>query len=110
MPKGKPLHFSPQQKVSILRKHLLENVPISDLCQQHNIKPAIFYRWQKQFFEQGHAAFITQTRSDSSEWEKKLLSLEEKLQRKNEVLSELMEEHVKLKKRMAQAKRSMDST
>jgi hypothetical protein len=63
----------------------------------------VFYRWLKQFFEQGSAAFEsnspdkTQTRQD-----RRMHYLEEKLKSKNEVLSELMEEHVALKKSLGE--------
>jgi transposase-like protein len=50
-------HYSPQQKVAILREHLIEQVPISELCQKHHIHPTLFYQWQKTFFENGAAAF-----------------------------------------------------
>src|SRR3974377_1914799 len=48
--------FTAQEKVAILRLHLLEHTPISDLCDQHGIHPTMFYRWQKEFFENGSAA------------------------------------------------------
>jgi len=32
-------HFSPEEKVAILRRHLLEIVPVSELCDQHGIAP-----------------------------------------------------------------------
>jgi len=32
-------------------------VPISDLCDQLGLQPTVFYRWQKEFFENGAAAF-----------------------------------------------------
>ena len=50
-------HFSPEEKVAVLRRHLLEKVPVSDLCDQLSIAPTLFYRWQKEFFENGHLAF-----------------------------------------------------
>jgi transposase-like protein len=49
--------FSPEQKVGILREHLVEGKPVSDLCEKHRIHPTIFYQWQRQFFENGTAAF-----------------------------------------------------
>ena len=45
--------FTSQEKVAILRLHLLENTPVSDLCDKHGIRPTMFYRWQKEFFENG---------------------------------------------------------
>ena len=47
--------FTAQEKVAILRLHLLEHVAISDLCDRHGIHPTMFYRWQKEFFENGTA-------------------------------------------------------
>ena len=45
--------FTPQEKVAILRQHLLEGKPVSDDCDSHGLKPSLFYRWQKEFFENG---------------------------------------------------------
>ena len=50
-------HFSPTDKVAILKRHLLEGMPVSDLCDEFGIAPNLFYRWQKEFFENGHPAF-----------------------------------------------------
>jgi transposase-like protein len=35
---GTRRHFSPQEKVAILRRHLLENVPVSQLCDEVQIE------------------------------------------------------------------------
>ena len=53
-------HFSAQEKVKILRLHLLEGKAVSDLCEQHRITPSLFYQWQRQFFENGTRAFEPQ--------------------------------------------------
>src|ERR1700739_161887 len=50
-------HYSPQQKVAILREHLIAQVPISELCEKYHIHPTLFYQWQKTFFENGAAVF-----------------------------------------------------
>jgi len=89
--------YTAQEKVIILRKHLLEKIPISDICERYELRPTVFYRWQKQFFEQGARTFEVEKIQDRSK-AKKILALEQKLQIKNEVLSELMEEHIRLKK------------
>jgi transposase-like protein len=46
-----------RRKSSILRRHLLDKVPVSDLCEELGLRPTVFYRWQKKFFENGAAAF-----------------------------------------------------
>ena len=45
--------FTAEEKVSILRRHLLDGVAVSDPCDEHGLNPALFYRWQKTFFENG---------------------------------------------------------
>jgi transposase len=97
MPKKTRTRLSAPEIVAILRLHLLEHTPISDLCDQHGIHPTMFYRWQKQFFENGAAAFESRRCAGDAK-DRRITLLEQKLQRKNEVLSELMEEHIKLKK------------
>ncbi|MDP6736907.1 MAG: transposase [Nitrospinaceae bacterium] len=94
-------HFSSQQKVKIIKMHLVEGVPLSDLCDKHGIHPSAFYRWQKAFFERGHLAFEHSDGKGSKD-EKKIAKLEKKITDKNEVLAELMEEHVALKKSLGE--------
>ena len=98
-------HFTPEQKVALLRLHLLEKKPVSDLCEEHHLAVTLFYLWQKQFFENGTAAFDhpgTRRKSGQDAKDIKIAALQDKLQRKNEVLSELMEEHVQLKKELGE--------
>jgi transposase len=98
-------HFSPEEKIAILRQHLLEHVPVSQLCEQHGLQPGQFYLWQKTFFENGAAAFAgngRQAKQAESAHLQKIERLEAKLQRKDEVLAELMEEHVQLKKSLGE--------
>jgi transposase len=49
--------YSGQEKVAILRERLLEGKPLSEVCERHQLQPTVFYAWQKQFFENGAAAF-----------------------------------------------------
>jgi hypothetical protein len=61
----------------------------------------LFYRWQKQFFENGAKAFENEA-GQQKPLERKIENLEAKLQTKNEVVAELMEEHLKLKKSLGE--------
>jgi transposase len=85
-----------------LRRHLLEKEPISKLCDELGLQPTVFYRWQKEFFENGAAAFQTKGRSDHQAEEERIAYLEKKIQRKDEVLAELMGEHIALKKELGE--------
>jgi len=55
-------HFTPEEKVAILRRHLVDKVPVSELCEELSLRPTVFYRWQKELFENGAAAFQSQER------------------------------------------------
>ncbi len=94
-------NYTPEEKVAILKKHLVERVPVSDLCDKYQLQPTVFYHWQQQFFEKGAAAF-TQGKDSKRSETRRIEQLEEKLRKKHEVLSELMEEHVKLKKELGE--------
>src|SRR6185295_2445088 len=96
--------FSPQEKAAIVKRHLLEGVPISNLCDEFQINPTLFYQWQRQLFENAHLAFENGRKAKAGEDAKdqKIDKLEAKLQRKNEVLAELMEEHTQLKKNLGE--------
>ena len=93
-------HFTAQDKVKALRRHLIEKIPISDLCLELGIQPTQFYRWQQTLFENGSATFERPDRPKTDASAQRIATLEAKIQRKDEVLGELMEEHVALKKKL----------
>jgi transposase len=95
-------HYTPEEKVVILKKHLVEKVSVSDLCDQYGLHPTVFHRWMKEFFENAALAFQKDKDTQSLKLEKQMAKLESKLAQKNEVLAELMEEHVKLKKTLGE--------
>jgi len=87
----------------------LDKVPVSDLCEELSLKPTVFYRWQKEFFEDGAAAFQAQERPrrQVEEQQKRIEFLEKKVQTKDEVLAELMAEHVAQKKHLGNSNRQL---
>ena len=100
----KERNFSAEEKVAVLRRHLLDKVPVSDLCEELGLRPTVFYRWQKELFENGAAAFQSQERPHRQveEKQKRIESLEKKVRTKDEVLAELMAEHIALKKSLGE--------
>src|SRR5450755_1337253 len=95
-------HYTAEAKVAILRRHLVEDEPVSKLSDELGIKPTLLYRWQKEFFENGAAAFQNKTRSNAPAEQERIEFLEKRIQRKDEVIAELMEEHVALKKSLGE--------
>jgi transposase len=94
-------HFPDPDKVAILKRHLIDKVPVSDLCDELDLHPNQVYDWLKKFFENGHLAFANGRKAKGVEEAKdqKIQQLEAKLVRKNEVMAELMEALTVEKKR-----------
>lgn len=95
--------FTPEQKIAILREHLIEKAPVSQVCEKHGVSVVNFYNWQKQLFEDGASVFerkpnAANVRRQQDANQVKIEGLETKLQQKNEVIAELLQEHVQLKK------------
>lgn len=93
--------YQAPEKVAIIREHLLEHKAISDLCDEYHIHPSVYYRWQKQFFEQGEKAFAPSNEKQViTQLKQEISHLETKLARKDEVIAEVMEDYISLKKRL----------
>ena len=102
---GQRRRFSAAEKVVVLREPFLHKGPVSQVCDQHGLNPTAFYRWQKEFFEKG--AMVFEGREERPERQTKELearhqALRAKLVRKDEVIAELMEDHVRLKKELGE--------
>ena len=95
-------NYRPEEKVRLLKEHLVNGVAVSQICEENKLQPTVFYRWQRQFFEQGAAAFKKDQDRESMRLKKKIAKLEEKVSKKNEVLGELMEAHIALKKSLGE--------
>ena len=94
--------FTAEEKVSILRRHLLDKVPVSNLCDEHGLNPTVFYRWQKDLFEHGSAAFEHRPDGRERKLEQRVEALTAKLAHKDSVIAEIMEAHVALKKTLGE--------
>jgi len=95
-------HHTSEQKVAILREHLVEKKAVSEVCEKHGLAPSLFYLWQKQLFENGTAAFARDDSHERRTLEQKVSTLTEKLAKKDAVIAEVTEEYVKLKKELGE--------
>ena len=94
--------FGAAEKVKIIREHLLDGKPLSEVCEKHGIAPTQFYQWQKVFFENGASVFEPKKISKDCELENKVKQLEKKLVKKDEVIGELVEHNISLKKSLGE--------
>jgi len=93
---------SAADKVAILRKVLLEGQAVSAVCEEHDVSPTLFYTWQKQFFENGAAAFAKDTSTEQRALERKVEELRQRLTQKDRVIAKVAEEFVKTKKELGE--------
>src|SRR5437867_10952576 len=100
-------HHPAAQKAAALKKHHVDKVPGSDVCEELNLQPSVFYHWQRHLFENADRV-LDVSKAGTSPREKELAAriaalearnaaLESKLARKDSVIAEISEEHVRLK-------------
>lgn len=95
-------NYSAQEKTAILREHLINKVPVSDLCDQHGIHPTLFYRWQKIMFESMNSLFEPKQDSETTKLRRQIEVLNGKLANKDTVIAQIMEEYVAVKKSLGE--------
>lgn len=95
---SKRKHLTPQQKVIILRELLENQVPISQLAEKYQIHTNDIYNWKKKLFEQAEGAFSSKQKPNIAKQDEKQRKLEEKLKQKDEIIAELVQENIMIKK------------
>jgi transposase-like protein len=99
-------HFTAVQKADIVRRHLAGKEPVSNLAEEFQVQPSQIHAWIKQVLDQAEQAFAKTAKGAAQRIEngkdQKIAALEAKLVKKNEVVAELMEEHVQLKKELGE--------
>jgi transposase-like protein len=100
---NKRRQFSDEAKADVVRRHLADKVPVSELAAELDVQPSQIHQWVKQVLDQAEKAFQrpkgTKIKSKVEDLKtRRIAHLESKLANKNEVISELMEENVKAKK------------
>ena len=79
--------FTGIEKTHTLKRHLVDKIAVSDLCDELGLQPSQFYQWQKQLFENGARAFENPGKQGA---EPQLAVLEAKLTRRNAMIAELL--------------------
>lgn len=100
-------HFTAEQKAAIVRRHLVDKVPVSDLCDELKIQPSMPYTWQKAVVDGAARAFEAPAErgrgsTRESELSKRIEQLEAKLAKKDAIIAEISEEYVTLKKELGE--------
>ena len=96
--KSEKRKFTAEFKVNVLREHLENQVPVGKICEQYNVHPNLFYLWKKELFTGAIETFSgKKTGKADSE---KFTRLEEKIKDKDSLISEIVEDNLRLKKKL----------
>jgi transposase-like protein len=99
-------HRSPEEKAALLRRHHVDKVPVTTICEEAGLQPSVFYHWQRELFARAAhvlgSAPAGRASSREQELEKKNAALEAKLARKDQVIAEISQEYVDLKKELGE--------
>jgi len=93
-------HYTAEQKTKILRELLENNVPISQLCENYEVRPNDIYNWKKKLFESAVDIFgpSNSTAKQTTLEQKKVEKLQAKLRDRDEAISYLIRENISIKK------------
>jgi len=97
---GRRKRYTSEEKVRILREVMEEGKSISGVAEGYGVHPNLILNWRKQLFEGALQTFEIK-RPDISEkaMERQTKNLEEKIQHKDNVIAELAQELLELKKK-----------
>lgn len=94
--------FWAEKKAEVLRRHLVDKIPVSNLCDGYKIQPGLFYNWRRQMTANLSAALQDGRSTSRSDGElqmaqARIVALEAKLARKDAIIADISEEHLQLK-------------
>ena len=97
---GKRKRYTAEEKVKILREVLEEGKQISQVAEKYGLSPNNIFKWRKQLFEEGLQTFqIKRADISGKAEERKITALEDRIKQKDEIIAELAEELLALKKK-----------
>ena len=105
MTKRKRRHRSAEEKAQLLRRHLIDTVPVSTICEEEKLQPSVFYQWQRDMLARLETTLVAQPGKKNGrerDLERRVAQLEAKLARKDAVIAEISEEYVALKKELGE--------
>jgi transposase len=97
-------HFTAEQKAEVVRRHVAGKEAVSTLAEELNVQPTLIHQWVQQLLAQAERAYERTAgprRTDEAK-DRQIAQLQAKLADKNEVIAELLEEHVALKKELGE--------
>ena len=85
--------YSPQAKVKMVLEGIAYPDGIQSYCRKMGIRDVLFYKWKKQIYEQADSVFKNRKNQQTKEHR-----LKETIDKKDKIISTLVEENIALKK------------
>jgi transposase-like protein len=101
MPK---IRHAPDVKARAVIRNLQDNVEVSTICGELSIHPTVFYQWRKQFLDSAAMVFKKSDTAETRKTQRQIADFERRIQKKDMVIAELLEEYTALKKRMGRVR------
>ena len=93
--------FNPKEKVQILLESFSKEITVTDICKKYSIHPNLYYQWKKELFENADSIFTDKRiKINEKKEQEKIKKLEEKLNYKDQLISEIVEENMRYKKKL----------
>lgn len=91
--------FSSQEKLKMVMEIIQDGKAVSEVAKENDVHPNMLLNWKKEFLENAACAF-DRHRPDITEkaQQRKIDDLEAKLHKKDEIIAEIAEENMMLKK------------
>jgi len=95
---GERRRWPPAEKAGLVRRHLQEKVSLADLADETGIAPSQLGRWCKEGLEGLDSVFAQANKRERRAVAKEVASKEARIRQLQEVITELSEEVLRLKK------------
>lgn len=90
--------YSAEFKAKVIIEYLEGEIPVGKLCEKYELHPNVFYKWKKEFMD--NAIKIFKKGKEDGQEDPRIKQLENKLRAKETVISEIIEDNIKLKKKL----------
>jgi transposase len=92
--------FTPKEKVEILLESFSKEITVTEICKKYSLHPNMYYQWKKELFENAESIFVNKrSKVGDKKEQEKIKKLEEKLNYKDQLISEIVEDNMRYKKK-----------
>jgi transposase-like protein len=105
MAKNTRTYRTAEEKGRILRRHLEKGEAVSSICEEEGLQPSVFYSWQRDLFARMDGVLSSKPGTKpqrEKKLEERVAYLEGRLARKDEIIADVSEECLKLKKTLGE--------